>query len=243
MFAKYVEASNKVKHADAQKAELKPLEPEVQQRLEGCQKQGVEKRDAARTVYECWHAESAATLGATIHGAIRDGSISEKLKALVGEIETAFPPLLRIDWSAVDSQFMAQSAGALADDVLKTAIDRYVRPDLLAIQLKVAGEEQLSARLTSSISLMVEIAYGDAPPLASETSDSDSSMVMLMAVPPDKKISVIKALREVRAGLGLAEAKELVESTPTAVLEDATPAEAQRAKVRLEMAGAEVELL
>jgi hypothetical protein len=37
---------------------------------------------------------------------------------------------------------------------------------------------------------------------------------MLMAVPPDKKISVSKALREVREGLGLAEAKELVESAP-----------------------------
>jgi len=61
--------------------------------------------------------------------------------------------------------------------------------------------------------------------------------------PRDKKLSVISALREVRKGLGLAEAKELVESAPTPVLEGATAAEAQQAKESLELAGAEVELL
>ena len=66
--------------------------------------------------------------------------------------------------------------------------------------------------------------------------------VLLVSLPPDKKISVIKAVREVKAGLGLAEAKALVEGAPKPVLEGANKADAEAAKKKLEDAGAKVEL-
>ena len=66
--------------------------------------------------------------------------------------------------------------------------------------------------------------------------------VILASVPADKKIAVIKAVREVKAGLGLAEAKALVEGAPKPVLEGAPKAEADAAKKKLEEAGAKVEL-
>ena len=66
--------------------------------------------------------------------------------------------------------------------------------------------------------------------------------VILAAVPADKKIAVIKAVREVKAGLGLAEAKALVEGAPKPVLEGAPRAEADTAKKKLEDAGAKVEV-
>jgi large subunit ribosomal protein L7/L12 len=66
--------------------------------------------------------------------------------------------------------------------------------------------------------------------------------VILAAVPADKKIAVIKAVREVKAGLGLAEAKKLVEEAPKPVLEGAPKAESDAAKKKLEDAGAKVEL-
>ena len=66
--------------------------------------------------------------------------------------------------------------------------------------------------------------------------------VVLVSVPADKKISIIKAVREVKAGLGLAEAKKLVEEAPKAVLEGATQAEADAGKKKLEDAGAKVEI-
>ena len=66
--------------------------------------------------------------------------------------------------------------------------------------------------------------------------------VILASVPADKKIAVIKAVREVKAGLGLAEAKALVEGAPKPVLEGAPKAEAEAAKKKLEDAGAKVEL-
>jgi len=66
--------------------------------------------------------------------------------------------------------------------------------------------------------------------------------IILAAVPADKKIAVIKAVREVKAGLGLAEAKALVEGAPKPVLEGANKAEADAAKKKLEDAGAKVEV-
>src|SRR5438093_12814665 len=66
--------------------------------------------------------------------------------------------------------------------------------------------------------------------------------VILASVPADKKISVIKAVREVKAGLGLAEAKALVEGAPKPVLEGANKADADTAKKKLEEAGAKVEV-
>jgi large subunit ribosomal protein L7/L12 len=57
-----------------------------------------------------------------------------------------------------------------------------------------------------------------------------------------KKIQVIKAVREVKSGLGLAEAKGLVEGAPTAVLEGVSKDDAEAAKTKLEEAGAAVEL-
>ena len=66
--------------------------------------------------------------------------------------------------------------------------------------------------------------------------------VNLVSLPADKKIAVIKAVREIKAGLGLAEAKALVEGAPKTVLEGATKADAEAAKKKLEDAGAKVEL-
>jgi large subunit ribosomal protein L7/L12 len=66
--------------------------------------------------------------------------------------------------------------------------------------------------------------------------------VILVSVPADKKISVIKVVREVKAGLGLADAKALVEGAPKPVLEGATKADAEAAKKKLEEAGGKVDL-
>ncbi|WP_018146779.1 50S ribosomal protein L7/L12 [Henriciella marina] len=58
----------------------------------------------------------------------------------------------------------------------------------------------------------------------------------------DKKINVIKAVREVVPGLGLKEAKELVESAPKAIKEGVSKDEAEELKKKFEEAGAKVEI-
>lgn len=58
----------------------------------------------------------------------------------------------------------------------------------------------------------------------------------------ENKIAVIKAVREINSGLGLKEAKELVENTPKTVLENAKKDDAETARKKLENAGAKVSL-
>ena len=82
-------------------------------------------------------------------------------------------------------------------------------------------------------------AGGAAAPAAAA---KDTFDVILASVPADKKIAVIKAVREIKAGLGLAEAKALVEGAPKPVLEGANKADSDNAKKKLEEAGAKVEV-
>jgi len=77
---------------------------------------------------------------------------------------------------------------------------------------------------------------------AAPAEEKTSFDVILASVPADKKIAAIKAVREVKAGLGLAEAKTLVEGAPKAVLEGASKEEAEAAKKKLTEAGATVEV-
>jgi len=82
-------------------------------------------------------------------------------------------------------------------------------------------------------------AGGAAAPAAEAKTEFD---VILVSVPADKKISVIKAVREIKAGLGLAEAKALVEGAPKPIIEAGKKEEADAAKKKLEEAGAKVEV-
>lgn len=82
-------------------------------------------------------------------------------------------------------------------------------------------------------------AGGAAAPAAEAKTEFD---VILVSVPADKKIAVIKAVREIKAGLGLAEAKALVEGAPKPVLEAANKADSDAAKKKLEDAGAKAEV-
>jgi len=81
-------------------------------------------------------------------------------------------------------------------------------------------------------------AAAGAAPAAAEAKDAFD--VILESVPADKKIAIIKVVREVKAGLGLAEAKALVEGAPKPVLEGANKADSDAAKKKLEEAGAKV---
>ena len=78
---------------------------------------------------------------------------------------------------------------------------------------------------------------GAAAPAAEEKSEFD----VVLADVGSNKIAVIKAVREI-TGLGLKEAKDLVEGAPKAVKEGAAKAEAEDLKKKLEAAGAKVEL-
>lgn len=100
-------------------------------------------------------------------------------------------------------------------------------------------EEAWGVTAAAPVAVAAAPAAGAAAPAAEAKTEFD---VILVSVPADKKIAAIKAVREVKAGLGLAEAKALVEGAPKAVLEAAKKEDADAAKKKLEDAGAKVEI-
>ncbi len=76
---------------------------------------------------------------------------------------------------------------------------------------------------------------------AAEAAEEKTEFDVVLASAGDKKINVIKEVRGI-TGLGLKEAKELVEGAPKAVKEGVDKAEAEELKAKLEAAGATVEL-
>ncbi|MBE6084635.1 MAG: 50S ribosomal protein L7/L12 [Selenomonas ruminantium] len=76
---------------------------------------------------------------------------------------------------------------------------------------------------------------------AAGAAEEKSEFTVMLTSAGDKKINVIKAVREA-TGLGLKEAKELVDGAPAAVKENVAKAEAEELKKKLEEAGASVEL-
>ena len=75
-----------------------------------------------------------------------------------------------------------------------------------------------------------------------DAAEEKTAFDVVIAEAGGNKIAVIKAVREVASGLGLADAKKLVESAPCPVLEGASKDDAEAAKAKLEEAGAKIEL-
>lgn len=88
--------------------------------------------------------------------------------------------------------------------------------------------------------MMAAPAAGAAAP-AEEVEEKTEFDVILDEVPADKKIAVLKAVREL-TGLGLKEAKDLVESTPKPVKEGIAKEAAEEAKKAIEAAGGKVSI-
>ncbi len=85
------------------------------------------------------------------------------------------------------------------------------------------------------------VAAAGAPAAAAEAEAEQDEFDVMLTGAGAQKIQVIKAVRELTS-LGLKEAKDLVDSAPSAVLEKADKAAAEAAKAKLEEAGASVEL-
>ena len=132
-----------------------------------------------------------------------------------------------------DTHIMAD-INTLVDELSKLTV-------LEAAELVKKLEEKWGVTAAAPVAVAAAAA-GPGAAAAAPAEVKDSFDVILASVPADKKIGVIKAVREVKAGLGLAEAKALVEGAPKAVLEAAPKAEAEAAKKKLEEAGGKVEL-
>ena len=109
---------------------------------------------------------------------------------------------------------------------------------LEAAELVKAMEEKFGVSAAAPVAVAAAPAAGAAEAAADEASEVN---VILASVPADKKIAVLKEVRTL-TGLGLKEAKDLVEAAPKAVKENIKKDEAAAIKKTLEEAGAVVEI-
>jgi large subunit ribosomal protein L7/L12 len=91
------------------------------------------------------------------------------------------------------------------------------------------------------VSAAAPVAVAAAPGAAAAPVEVKDEFTVVLSAAGDKKINVIKAVREI-TGLGLKEAKDLVEAAPKAVKEGVPKADAEKLKAKLEAEGAKVEL-
>lgn len=105
-------------------------------------------------------------------------------------------------------------------------------------ELKTALEEKWGVKAAAAAVAVAAAPAGAAPAAAAEASDFQ---VTLTDSPADKKIGIIKVVREI-TGLGLKEAKDLVEAAPKVLKETAPKAEAEDIKKKIEAAGGKVTL-
>ena len=105
-------------------------------------------------------------------------------------------------------------------------------------ELKTALEEKWGVKAAAAA---VAVAAPSAAAPAAAAAEATDFQVTLTEAPADKKIGVIKVVREI-TGLGLKEAKDLVEAAPKVLKETSPKAEAEDIKKKLEAAGAKVTL-
>ncbi len=121
------------------------------------------------------------------------------------------------------------------DDLLNAIAEMSV---MEVVELVSAMEEKFGVSAAAAVAAAPAAAGGDAGGAAAE--EKDEFDVVLSAA-GDKKVNVIKAVRAI-TGLGLKEAKALVDEAPSPIKEGATKDEAEDFKKQLEEAGATVEL-
>ncbi|AQA01834.1 50S ribosomal protein L7/L12 [Mycobacterium sp. MS1601] len=100
-----------------------------------------------------------------------------------------------------------------------------------------AFEETFDVTAAAPVAVAAAGPVGGAP---AEAAEEQSEFDVILEGAGDKKIGVIKVVREIVSGLGLKEAKDLVDSAPKPLLEKVSKEAAEDAKAKLEAAGASV---
>jgi large subunit ribosomal protein L7/L12 len=131
---------------------------------------------------------------------------------------------------------MAEAA-ALSRDQVKDFLKNMSLLDAAALVKEL--EQELGVSAAAPIAVAAAPAAGGAAAPAAEVEKDEFNVVLTAA--GDKKIQVIKVVREL-TGLGLKEAKDLVDGAPKAVKESVSKAEAEDVKKKLEEVGGSVEL-
>jgi len=113
--------------------------------------------------------------------------------------------------------------------------------DLSSLTVMEAAELSTLLEEKWGVSAAAPVAAAAGPAAAGEVAEEQTEFEVVLAAFGDKKINVIKEVRAI-TGLGLKEAKELVEAAPKSIKEGIKKEEAEELKKKLEEAGATVEI-
>jgi large subunit ribosomal protein L7/L12 len=125
---------------------------------------------------------------------------------------------------------------AVSKDEILNAISSMSLMDVVAL---IADMEKKFG--VTAAAPVAAVAAAGAGPAAAAAEEQTEFAVTLKEYPADKKVTVIKVIREI-TGLGLKEAKDLVEGAPALVKEGVSKADVETIKKKLEDAGAKVEV-
>ncbi|WP_043768424.1 50S ribosomal protein L7/L12 [Algiphilus aromaticivorans] len=126
---------------------------------------------------------------------------------------------------------------ALSNEEIIDAISEKSVMDI--VELVKAMEDKFGVTAAAPVAAAGPAAGGDAG--GGEAAEEQTEFTVVLASFGDNKVGVIKAVREV-TGLGLKEAKDLVEGAPKELKEDVSKDDAEAMKKKLEEAGAKVEI-
>lgn len=125
----------------------------------------------------------------------------------------------------------------MASEKITGIVEEIKGLSILEVSELVSAIEEEFGVSAAAFAVAAPAAGGDAGAAAEEKTEFD----VILASFGDAKMGVIKAVKDI-TGLGLKEAKELVEGAPTAVKQEVSKAEAEEIKGKLEEAGATVEI-
>jgi|SRR5688572_14458574 large subunit ribosomal protein L7/L12 len=129
---------------------------------------------------------------------------------------------------------MAVSKDEILDAIAKMSV-------IEVVELISDMEKKFGVTAAAPVALAAMPGAGAAGAAAAPVEEQTEFTVVLKEYPADKKVTVIKVIREL-TGLGLKEAKDLVEGVPSTVKEAVSKADSETMKKKLEDAGAKVEV-
>ncbi len=130
----------------------------------------------------------------------------------------------------------------MPSQIVEEIVERIEKLTLLeAVELKKILEEKFGVSAAAVAAPVVAAVPGAAPSAAQPAVEEKTEFDVILVNPGAQKLNVIKIVRQI-TGLGLKEAKDLVDSAPKPIKEGVSKEEAEKIKKELEEAGAQVQI-
>jgi large subunit ribosomal protein L7/L12 len=187
----------------------------------------------AKLPFAAWSSAGSHSINELVEHSFKSGDAQTFLVELVTAAQSQYPPLCRVDTVGIDPAIVQEVSAPLQQTVKKEALELHMNRSSVLKRLGASSNHE---------KLLAELSELSGARLAGPPIQPDPNTLVLTNCPPEKKIAIIKIVRELKSGLGLAEAKNLVENLPATLLENSTSSEIEKVRRLLEAEGAGIEV-